>query len=104
MEIAQQGFECVILDKQAFPRPQTCAGWITPEVLSDLQMTADEYPHSLRYLRQLQVYLGRCALRVKAHQYAIRRIEFDHWLLQRSGVTVHTHEVKQIRTEGDLYA
>ncbi len=102
-KLRQQGFECVILDKQAFPRLKLCAGWITPEVLSDLQMTADEYPHSLRYLRQLQVYLGRCALRVKAHQYAIRRIEFDHWLLQRSGVTVHTHEVKQIRTEGDLY-
>ncbi|MDY0093493.1 MAG: NAD(P)/FAD-dependent oxidoreductase [Candidatus Vecturithrix sp.] len=102
-KLRQQGVECIILDKQAFPRPKLCAGWITPEVLSDLQMTADEYPHSLRHLRQLQVYLGRRTCRIKAHQYAIRRVEFDHWLLQRSDATVYRHEVKQIRKERDLY-
>ncbi|MBN1464982.1 NAD(P)/FAD-dependent oxidoreductase, partial [candidate division KSB1 bacterium] len=36
-------------------------------------------------------------------QYAIRRIEFDHWLLQRSAAPVHQHEVTTIRREGDAF-
>lgn len=102
-KLRQQGFECIVLDKQTFPRPKLCAGWITPEVFSDLQISADEYPQSLRHLRQLRVYIGRRELNINAYQYAIRRIEFDAWLLQRSGATVHTHEVKQIRKEEDQY-
>lgn len=102
-KLRQQGAECLVLDKQTFPRPKLCAGWITPDVLSDLQFTAEDYPHSLRQLRQLQVYVGRRKFTVSAHQYALRRVEFDHWLLQRSGAAVHTHEVKGIRKEGEQY-
>ena len=99
----QQGVECIVLDKQAFPRPKLCAGWITPEVLSDLELTAAEYPYRLTQFRQLRVYLGREGFTVNADQYAIRRVEFDDWLLQRAGVGVHAHEVKQIRRDGARY-
>lgn len=102
-KLRRQGVECLILDKQTFPRLKLCAGWITPEVLGDLQMAAEDYPHGLRQLRQLQVYVRRRKFTVSARQYAIRRVEFDYWLLQRSGAPVHTHEVKKIRKEGDLF-
>lgn len=102
-KLRQQGIECLILDKQTFPRLKLCAGWITPDVLSDLQITAAEYPYTLTRFRQLRVYPGRKKFTVKAHQYAIRRIEFDDWLLRRSRVDVHTHEVKRIRRDGERY-
>ena len=101
--LRRQGVECIVLDKQAFPRPKLCAGWITPEALGDLQIAAAEYPHSLTRFRQLRVYLGPENFTVNAHQYAIRRIEFDDWLLQRAGVPVHVHNVKQIRRDGVRY-
>jgi flavin-dependent dehydrogenase len=99
----QQGVECLILDKQTFPRPKLCAGWVTPDVLRDLQITPADYPHTLTHFPRLRVYLGPKEFTIKARQYAIRRIEFDDWLLQRSGVNVHTREVKQIRRDGARY-
>ncbi len=102
-KLRQQGIECFILDKQTFPRPKLCAGWVTPEVLNDLQITESEYPHTLTRFRQFRVYWGRNEFPIKVHQYAIRRVEFDDWLLQRSGVPVHTHTVKQIVRDGTRY-
>lgn len=39
-----QGFQTMILDKKTFPRHKTCAGWITPRVLHDLNIKKSEYP------------------------------------------------------------
>ena len=36
--LRQSGIDVLVLDKAAFPRTKLCAGWITPQVLSDLQM------------------------------------------------------------------
>ncbi len=102
-KLRQQSVECIILDKQVFPRPKLCAGWITPDVLDDLQINVETYPHALTRFRQLQVYLGDQKFAVNAQQYAIRRVEFDDWLLRRSGVDVHTHAVKQICRDGMRY-
>jgi flavin-dependent dehydrogenase len=35
--------------------------------------------------------------------YSIRRIEFDSWLLERSGATINTHQVKTIEQQKDHY-
>lgn len=40
---------------------------------------------------------------VRTRQYAIRRIEFDHWLLQRANVPVYVHEVRKIECDEDRY-
>jgi flavin-dependent dehydrogenase len=101
--LREQGVECVVLDKQPFPQPKLCAGWITPDVLRDLQITAAEYPHTLTRLRQLHVYVAGREVTVKAEQYAIRRVEFDAWLLGRCGAPVLTHEVKRIARDGARY-
>ncbi len=101
--LRRHGIDCIILDKQPFPRTKLCAGWITPQVISDLQMDVERYPHSLTKFDRFHVHLyGRC-LKIRVHQYAIRRYEFDHWLLQRSGVPVYTHHVKSIKKDGADY-
>jgi flavin-dependent dehydrogenase len=102
-KLSQNGIECLILDKQEFPRTKLCAGWITPQVLNDLKINVNDYPYSLTKFDEFQIHVYNKEIRLKVHQYAIRRYEFDHWLLKRSGVAVHAHEVNDIKKDGDYY-
>lgn len=102
-KLKQQGAECLILDKQQFPRTKLCAGWITPQVIKDLEIDVDHYPHSLVKFDQFHVHIKNKYFKIKVNQYGIRRYEFDDWLLRRSGVTLHLHDVKKIQRDGDDY-
>lgn len=102
-KLRQNSIECLILDKQEFPRTKLCAGWITPQVINDLMININDYPHSLVKFNKFHVHIYSKKLQIKVHQYAIRRDEFDHWLLKRSGVEVDTHEVNDIKKDGDYY-
>ena len=33
----------MVIDKAVFPRDKVCAGWITPQVVDDLELDLDEY-------------------------------------------------------------
>lgn len=94
--LIQAGIDCLILDKQSFPRPKTCAGWITPQVLRDLDCNPPEYPYDLTSFSFLRVFINGFPLIRPGKQYAIRRVEFDNWLLERSGAPVMQHVVKEI--------
>lgn len=102
-KLRQNNLDVLILDKQPFPRAKLCAGWIQPQVLADLQVDINAYPHSLTRFDDLYLHIGRKTLKLPGRQYAIRRTEFDHWLLQRSGVEPIHHEVKDIQTIGAEY-
>lgn len=102
-ELVKAGLDCVILDKARFPRQKVCAGWITPAVLNDLGLPPSHYPYGLSEFPSLRIKLGSIPFSLRGPQYAIRRIEFDDWLLKRSGAEVIQHEVKQILTEADRY-
>ncbi len=99
----KSGMSAIVLDKKDFPRPKLCAGWITPAVLKDLQLKKEDYPHGLLTFRRLYFHVYGRTLRVATCQYSIRRIQFDHWLLQRARVPVHRHAVRQIRKEKGGY-
>jgi len=88
-----QGWQVLLLDKAEFPRDKTCAGWVTPAVLELVGVDPLEYARE----RVLQPIHGfRIGLMGQPAQdnhygetpvsYGIRRCEFDHYLLQRSGV------------------
>jgi flavin-dependent dehydrogenase len=99
--LLKNGVDCLVLDRQLFPRTKLCAGWITPQVLRDLQFSTDEYPHELLSFPYLDVYVKGLHFKYRSRQYSIRRYEFDHWLLQRSSVTVVTHEARSlVRKDG----
>jgi len=102
-KLKQSNVPVIVLDKKPFPRPKTCAGWITPEVLKDLHIRTDEYPYPMVVFRRLNVHLSGCRIPVRTRQYSIRRIEFDDWLIKRSGVDVYEHNVRQINKEGRHY-
>ncbi len=97
------GKDCLILDKAAFPRLKLCAGWITPGVFDTLGVRPDEYPGSLTVFDHLKIHIRGLTFRRNSRQYAIRRIEFDHWLLQRSKTPVQQHRVKNIRVENGAF-
>jgi flavin-dependent dehydrogenase len=91
-KLKQAGIDVLLLDKEKFPRPKPCAGWITPAVLETLEIDPDEY-------RQGQLLQDICSFRTglingpetvtsygKVVSYGIRRCEFDNYLLKRSDV------------------
>ncbi len=88
--------DCLVLDRVAFPRLKLCAGWIMPEVLTDLDFDAASYPYPLTTVPRLRLSVRGLKLQLPAKQLAIRRIEFDDWLLKRSGAPVQTHHVREI--------
>src|SRR5690606_6960309 len=91
------------LDKERFPRLKLCAGWITPEVVRDLEIDVESYPHRFLTFEKLHIHIKGLHLRVPCVQHSIRRIEFDAWLLERSGARVVQHTVRNIRYEGGTY-
>ena len=94
--LAKAGMSAIVLDKSSFPRPKLCAGWITPRVLKRLRINPRYYPHGITLFNHLHIYLGNKYLTVPNPQYAIRRVEFDAWLLKRSQVPVYQHRVESI--------
>ena len=101
--LRKHGVDCLVLDRQQFPRLKLCAGWITPEVVSDLGMDISEYPLSFLTFEKTVVHFFGMTFRLKSPQHSIRRIEFDHWLLQCSGAKVVRHNVRQIRKVDGYY-
>jgi len=94
------GANVLVLDRESFPRLKLCAGWVTPQVLADLEIDPGVYPHRFLTFERLHVHFGRLHFRVPCVQHSIRRYEFDAWLLERSGAPVVRHLARSIRREG----
>ncbi|MCL5669623.1 MAG: NAD(P)/FAD-dependent oxidoreductase [Gammaproteobacteria bacterium] len=94
-KLKRAGLDVVVLDKKTFPRDKVCAGWITPQVVDALELDLDDY----RTGRVLQPFtgfrtacLGQNGIETAYGEpvsYGIRRCEFDHYLLQRSGARLN---------------
>jgi len=101
--LRQGGADVLVLDKEDFPRHKLCAGWITPEVVHDIELDPATYPHRFLSFRRLHWHLKGLHLPIPCVQHSIRRFEFDAWLLQQSGAPVIRHAVRQIERDGDDY-
>ena len=101
--LRRAGLEVLVLDRERFPRLKLCAGWITPEVVRELEMDPDSYPHRFLTFARLRVHYKALSLPVPCVQHSIRRFEWDAWLLERSGAPVVQHNVREIAPDGDGY-
>jgi flavin-dependent dehydrogenase len=101
--LVQHRVDCLVLDESAFPRTKLCAGWITPEVIRDLEMDVADYPHRLLSFDDIRIRAYGLGFSLQGVQHSIRRYEFDDWLLKRSGSPVRTHRVKSIRKQDGHY-
>src|SRR6478609_1459885 len=100
-QLKLRGVDVLVLDKEVFPRLKLCAGWITPEVIRDLEMDVASYPHRFLTFNRLHIHLKGLHFRIPSVQHSIRRFEFDAWLLERSGAPVVRHTVRSIRRESE---
>ena len=102
-KLRQAGVDVLILDRASFPRTKLCAGWITPEVVDDLEFDIEAYPHSFLSFDKLHFHFKHFNFSKKTTQHSIRRIEFDEFLLRRSGAPVHEHKVRKIERRDSTY-
>lgn len=85
-----------VLDPCAFPRTKLCAGWVTPDVLQSLELEPADYPRGLHAFDHLVIHFKGLTFRLPTLQYSVRRLEFDDFLLRRSGAVVIRHLVRDI--------
>lgn len=85
------GLDVLVMDRRPFPRDKVCAGWITPAVVDTLALDLGDYGRG-RVLQPITGFItgmeGRRPVRIDYQRpvsYGIRRCEFDHYLLARSG-------------------
>ena len=88
--LENSGKRVLIIDKQAFPRDKTCAGWVTPAVMASLDIDPGKYSvgRTLQPIRRFRIgMMGQSAVE-NDHgdivSYGIRRCEFDDYLLDRA--------------------
>jgi geranylgeranyl reductase family protein len=96
--LRNHGRDVIVMDKATFPRDKVCAGWITPAVLEELRIDPSEYADQ-RVFQPITGFLtgtiGGSTVRTdydRVVSYGIRRCEFDHFLLQRSGARLQLGE------------
>jgi flavin-dependent dehydrogenase len=90
--LRRAGLDAVIVDRATFPRDKVCAGWITPQVVDELELDTTEYRNGRTFqpFTAFRVGLvdgdGTVETRYGTPvSYGIRRCEFDAYLLWRSG-------------------
>lgn len=87
--LQQTGKRILLLDRHHFPRPKSCAGWLTPTVLDSLDIVPEHYRQG-RVLQPIRGFrMGLMGQHPVANDhgrvisYGIRRCEFDAYLLDR---------------------
>lgn len=98
----------MVIDRSRFPRDKVCAGWITPPVVSALQIDPVDYAHGRTWQPITAFRTGLMGGRRLVEtdygspvSYGIRRCEFDDYLLRRCGARLILGEaVRDIVREG----
>ena len=93
--LSRAGWGVGVIDAAAFPRDKVCAGWLTPGVFPLLDLSPDEYRAAGLTLEAVTGFRtsvsGGPAITTdygEVVSYAVRRCEFDDYLLRRSGARV----------------
>ena len=109
--LRRAGRDAVVMDAARFPRDKVCAGWITTQVVDDLEIDLDDYRRG-RTLQPITGFrtglIGGAGVVETAYDrivsYGIRRCEFDHYLLARSGARLCLGApARSIRRDGDAW-
>jgi flavin-dependent dehydrogenase len=109
--LRQHGWNVLVADRARFPRDKVCAGWLTPNVFPLLELDPDEYRRTGLTLQTIAAFrtgvIGRRLVYTPYSDvvsYAIRRCEFDDFLLRRSGARVlEGIAVETLQRTGDIW-
>jgi menaquinone-9 beta-reductase len=108
--LSRAGLDAAILDKSVFPRDKVCGGWITPQVIDALDLDILDYSRA-RTLQPITGFKTGCMGNRETEtdyarpvSYGIRRVEFDDYLLRRSGARLFEGEsVSTIERNGSSW-
>jgi flavin-dependent dehydrogenase len=108
--LSRAGLDAAILDKSIFPRDKVCGGWITPQVIDALELDIFDYSRA-RTLQLITGFKTGCMGNRETEtdyarpvSYGIRRVEFDDYLLRRSGARLFAGEsVRTIERNGSSW-
>jgi geranylgeranyl reductase family protein len=107
--LRRAGLDVVVIDGASFPRDKVCAGWITPQAIDDLRLDVEDYRRGRTFqpITGFRVGLIGGGETVETSydrpvSFGIRRCEFDHYLLQRSGARLELGaRISDIRRQDD---
>jgi flavin-dependent dehydrogenase len=104
------GWTVIVADRARFPRDKVCAGWLTPAVFPLLDLDPAEYRATGLTLQAITGFrtglIGRRLIETRYPRivsYAIRRCEFDDFLLRRAGARVIELPIAGIRRNGGTW-
>jgi len=105
----QAGWRVIVMDRARFPRDKVCAGWVTPGVFRLLDLDPAEYRATGQTIQTVTGFrtsvMGDPAIETRYGRtisYAIRRCEFDTFLLNRSRAEVlHATPLASLERRGD---
>jgi geranylgeranyl reductase family protein len=93
--LRQAGWNVVVMDRATFPRSKVCAGWVTPGVFQLLDLDPADYRATGLTIQAITGFrtsvMGEPGVDTQYSRiisYAIRRFEFDNFLLRRADVCV----------------
>jgi geranylgeranyl reductase family protein len=93
--LGRAGWNVVVADRARFPRDKVCAGWLTPAVFGLLELDPAEYRATGATLQDISGFrtgvIGDTLVETayeRVVSYAIRRREFDAFLLHRAGARI----------------
>lgn len=106
--LRSSGLDVLVVDRARFPREKLCGGWITPLVLSVLEIDPSQYGRG-RVLQPITGFrvgaMGQPEVAIDCDEivsYGIRRCEFDEYLLRRCGARARERfAVKTIERTSD---
>ena len=132
--LRRAGWDVILIDRARFPRDKVCAGWISPEAFALLNFKPAEYEQAGLTLQPITAFrtglMAQCGTSIRSgtnagrtgatsvsqasgmHEtrydeivsYAIRRVEFDAFLLARAQVRrVEQTPVVTLRRERALW-
>ncbi len=107
--LKQAGLDVGLFDKKSFPRVKPCAGWVTPQVIEELNIDVGDYCQNHVFQPVTGFRTGMIGHRLvetcypQPVSYGILRVEFDHYLLQRCGVVVQQVSVHTITRHKNLW-
>lgn len=93
--LKRAGWDVLVMDRARFPRDKVCAGWVTPGVFRLLELDPAEYRATGLTIQEITGFrtsvIGQRSVETRypgVISYAIRRCEFDDFLLRRSEARV----------------
>ena len=110
-ELRKAGWDVVVADRAQFPRDKVCAGWLTPEVFQLLELDPADYRAAGLTLQDISAFrtgvMGHALIETRYPRtvsYAIRRCEFDDFLLRRARVRVlENTPIETLRRDGGVW-